>query len=87
MNTRSDKYGGDLVARATFAGEAIAECRKQVGPDVPIILRWSQWKQQDYRARLADTPEKLEAFVKQLSEAGVDIFHCSQRRFWEPEFE
>ena len=22
-----------------------------------------------------------------LSEAGVDIFHCSQRRFWEPEFE
>jgi 2,4-dienoyl-CoA reductase-like NADH-dependent reductase (Old Yellow Enzyme family) len=22
-----------------------------------------------------------------MSEAGVDIFHCSQRRFWEPEFE
>jgi 2,4-dienoyl-CoA reductase-like NADH-dependent reductase (Old Yellow Enzyme family) len=22
-----------------------------------------------------------------LSEAGVDIFHCSTRRFWEPEFE
>ena len=21
-----------------------------------------------------------------LSDAGVDIFHCSQRRFWEPEF-
>ena len=21
-----------------------------------------------------------------LAEAGVDIFHCSQRRFWEPEF-
>ena len=20
-------------------------------------------------------------------DAGVDIFHCSQRRFWEPEFE
>ena len=22
-----------------------------------------------------------------LSEAGVDVFHCSQRRYWEPEFE
>lgn len=33
------------------------------------------------------TPEQLEAFLKPLSEAGVDIFHCSTRRFWEPEFE
>src|SRR5690606_20808124 len=24
---------------------------------------------------------------KPLAEAGVDIFHCSQRRYWEPEFE
>ena len=22
-----------------------------------------------------------------LAEAGIDAFHCSQRRFWEPEFE
>jgi hypothetical protein len=25
--------------------------------------------------------------LRPLSEAGVDVFHCSQRRFWEPEFE
>ncbi len=51
-----------------------------------MILRWSQWKQQDYTARLAVTPHELERFLLPLSEAGVDIFHCSQRRFWEPEF-
>ncbi|MEN0002041.1 MAG: 12-oxophytodienoate reductase, partial [Pseudomonadota bacterium] len=56
MNTRSGKYGGDLVGRATFAGEVITECRKQIGDDMPIILRWSQWKQQEYTARLAETP-------------------------------
>ena len=50
-------------------------------------MRWSQWKQQDYTARLAETPEELSQFLLPLSEAGVDIFHCSQRRFWEPEFE
>jgi 2,4-dienoyl-CoA reductase-like NADH-dependent reductase (Old Yellow Enzyme family) len=29
----------------------------------------------------------LESFLLPLSEAGVDIFHASTRRFWEPEFE
>ena len=87
MNTREDKYGGGLPERAKFAGEVIAECRKQVGDNIPIILRFSQWKQQDFSARLADTPEKLEAFLKVFVDAGVDILHCSQRRWWEPEFE
>jgi len=87
MNQREDKYGGDLNDRATFAAEVISECRKSVGEDMPIILRFSQWKQQDYSARLADTPQKLEAFLKNFVDAGVDVLHCSQRRFWEPEFE
>jgi 2,4-dienoyl-CoA reductase-like NADH-dependent reductase (Old Yellow Enzyme family) len=29
----------------------------------------------------------MEAWLKPLAEAGADVFHCSQRRFWEPEFE
>lgn len=87
MNQREDKYGGDLNDRATFAAEIIKECRKAVGDDMPIILRFSQWKQQDYTARLAETPEKLEAFLRVFADAGVDVLHCSQRRFWEPEFE
>ncbi len=87
MNQREDKYGGDLKDRATFAGDVIRECRAAVGEDMPIILRFSQWKQQDYAARLAETPEALEEFLGVFVDAGVDILHCSQRRFWEPEFE
>lgn len=86
-NQRTDQYGGDLAARSRFAIELIQAVRASVGPDFPIILRYSQWKQQDYTARLVQTPEQLEAFLKPLSDAGVDIFHCSTRRFWEPEFE
>lgn len=86
MNTRTDRYGGDLVARATFAGEVIAACRAAVGEDMPVILRWSQWKQQDFDARLAETPHQLEAFLNVFVDAGVDMLHCSQRRFWEAEF-
>ncbi|MEM8616609.1 MAG: NADH:flavin oxidoreductase [Pseudomonadota bacterium] len=86
MNTRSDKYGGDLVARATFAGEVLAECRKQMPDSMPLILRWSQWKQQDYSARLAETPQEMEAFLRVFVDAGVDIIHASQRRWWDAEF-
>lgn len=87
MNKRSDKYGGTLEDRAQFGGDIIRETRKAIGPDVPIILRWSQWKQQDYKSRLANTPAELEKFLGVFVDAGVDIFHCSTRRFWEPEFE
>lgn len=87
MNTRADKYGGGLAQRARFAGEIIAECRKAVGKDMPIIFRWSQWKQQDFSVRLAETPDEMAAFLAVFVDAGVDILHCSQRRWWEPEFE
>ncbi|MFN3913117.1 NADH:flavin oxidoreductase [Hyphomonas sp.] len=86
MNKRTDRYGGSLPERATFAADIIREIRKRTGPDYPIILRYSQWKQQEYTARLATTPDALEAFLKVFVDAGVDCLHVSQRRYWEPEF-
>ena len=86
MNTRNDRFGGSLPERATFAADIIRETRKAVGEDFPIILRFSQWKQQEYTARLAETPDELGAFLNVFAEAGVDVLHCSQRRYWEPEF-
>jgi len=61
--------------------------REGVGEDMALILRLSQWKQQDYAARIAETPDQLVEWLAPLADAGVDVFHCSQRRFWEPEFE
>src|SRR5690606_20881087 len=40
----------------------------------------------DFAAKLAATPAELEAWLGPLADAGVDVFHCSQRRFWEAEF-
>ncbi|WP_064093459.1 NADH:flavin oxidoreductase [Rossellomorea aquimaris] len=85
-NKRTDKYGGDIVGRTQFAVEVVKACRREVGPDFPIIFRFSQWKMNDFQAKLANTPEELELLLKPLVNAGVDIFHCSTRRFWEPEF-
>ena len=87
-NTRTDEYGGKtLKERSKFAVDIIKAMRAAVGPDFTIIIRLSQWKQQDYKSRLATTPAEMEEWLVPMKEAGVDIFHCSQRRFWEPEFE
>jgi 2,4-dienoyl-CoA reductase-like NADH-dependent reductase (Old Yellow Enzyme family) len=85
-NERQDRYGGDVAARTRFVADIVRECRRRTRPDFPILLRFSQWKNVDYDAKLAATPAALEQFLGPLTDAGVDIFHCSTRRFWEPEF-
>jgi 2,4-dienoyl-CoA reductase-like NADH-dependent reductase (Old Yellow Enzyme family) len=86
-NRRQDEWGGAALAdRGRFAVEVVRACRRAVGPDFPILFRFSQWKQQDYAAKLATTPGELASLLEPLADAGVDIFHASQRRFWEPEF-
>lgn len=85
-NNRTDKYGGSLAKRSTFASELVASIRKAVGPNFPISFRISQWKYNFYQEKLANNPKELETFIKPISEAGVDIFHGSTRRFWEAEF-
>lgn len=87
-NHRTDEYGGKtLKERSRFALDVVKAIREAVGTDFVIILRLSQWKQQDYTVQLAQTPAELEEWLVPLAEAGVDIFHGSQRRYWEPEFE
>ncbi|HXM00684.1 MAG TPA: NADH:flavin oxidoreductase [Rhizomicrobium sp.] len=86
-NVREDHFGGSLESRTRFAAEVVKAVRAATGPDFPVLLRFSQWKQQDFTVKLAHTPAELERFLAPLSAAGVDMFHCSTRRFWEPEFE
>ncbi|MBJ7450138.1 MAG: NADH:flavin oxidoreductase [Parachlamydiales bacterium] len=86
-NHREDGYGGKtLKERSRFAKEIVEGVRQAVGPDFPICFRLSQWKMGFYEDRIANTPEELNDLVTILSQAGVDIFHCSQRRFFDPEF-
>lgn len=86
MNHREDEYGGSMKNRARFGAEVVAEVRQKVGSDYPILMRISQWKMQDYNAKVAKDPQELEEWLEMLVEAGVDAFDCSQRRYWEPEF-
>jgi 2,4-dienoyl-CoA reductase-like NADH-dependent reductase (Old Yellow Enzyme family) len=86
-NLRDDRWGGDWAGRTRFACEIIRRARARVGANFPLLIRLSQWKQQDFTARAAATPIEFERWLTPLVDAGIDAFHCSQRRFWEPAFE
>ncbi|WP_078327054.1 NADH:flavin oxidoreductase [Mycobacteroides salmoniphilum] len=85
-NVRADGYGGSIVDRVRFPVEVVRSVRAAVGPDFPILYRFSQWKQADYTATLADSPAELERLLAPLVEAGVDVFHPSTRRHYLPAF-
>ena len=85
-NARTDRWGGDHIGRTRFVVELVKAVRAEIGREMPISLRYSQWKSQDYDARLARTPQELEQILGPISDAGVDIFEASTRNFALPEF-
>jgi len=86
-NRRDDRWGGDLVRRATFAVEIVRAIRAATAADFPIMFRFSQWKIQDYGARNAETPAELETLLAPVADAGVNIFDASTRLFNAAAFE
>jgi len=86
-NRRSDAWGGDRRARTRFAAEVVRAVRREAGEGMAIFFRFSQWKQQDFKARLASTPQELEELLGPIADAGVDVFDGSVRYFDRAEFE
>jgi 2,4-dienoyl-CoA reductase-like NADH-dependent reductase (Old Yellow Enzyme family) len=86
-NCREDDYGGDLAQRTRFCVELIAMIRSRVGPNFLIALRFSNWKLAGhYEAKLVRSAAELSEFLAPLTAAGIDMFDCSTRRYWEPAF-
>lgn len=86
-NRRDDRWGGTPRARAEFGAAVVRAIRAEAGENIPIALRFSQFKMQDYRAVLAQTPDQLGELLGPLADAGVDLFDGSQRYFDTPIFE
>ncbi|KMS61910.1 12-oxophytodienoate reductase [Sphingobium baderi LL03] len=86
-NQRQDGYGGpDMADRVKFPAEVVAAVREATGEEFVISLRFSQWKQLDYAAKVVETPTDLEIMLRALRAAGVDMFHVSTRSFNKPEW-
>ena len=86
-NVREDGYGGPSVAdRARFPLAVAAAIRQAIGPDALVSLRFSQFKEVDYGARVFETPEELAQFGALARVAGISMLNVSSRRFGKPEW-
>jgi 2,4-dienoyl-CoA reductase-like NADH-dependent reductase (Old Yellow Enzyme family) len=86
-NQRSDGYGGATLAqRARYPAEVVAAIRRAVGDEFPLSLRFSQFKEVDYGATVAASPEELRDFLLLMRGAGIDMFNVSSRRFAKAEW-
>lgn len=72
--------------RMNFPLEIIHSIKKMLPSKIPLFFRLSQWKQGDYTAKITNNDEELSQWVLPLSHAGVDIFDCSTRKFWQDDF-
>lgn len=86
-NHRTDRWGGAPRERAEFPAAVVRAIREEIGDELPIIYRFSQHKQQDFNARIAETPDDLAELLGPLVDAGVDVLDASSRRFHLPAFE
>ena len=86
-NIREDEYGGSIENRSQFVSDIIKSVRENVSENFVVGLRFSQWKQHDFEAKLASNPEELKMILTLPVESGLDYLHSSMRRFWESEFE
>jgi 2,4-dienoyl-CoA reductase-like NADH-dependent reductase (Old Yellow Enzyme family) len=85
-NRRTDRFGGSPAARAQFPAAVIRAVRAAVPATTPVIVRFSQFKERDYAARIAESPAELAVLLDAFAAAGADVLHASQRRFSDPVF-
>ncbi|GGA61167.1 hypothetical protein GCM10011490_09190 [Pseudoclavibacter endophyticus] len=86
-NRRDDEYGGPrLRDRARLLTEIVRGIRDACGRDFIVSVRVSQWKEADFGARIAASPQELGEFLDVIATA-ADVVHASTRRFWQPEWE
>ncbi|GIF69437.1 oxidoreductase [Asanoa ishikariensis] len=85
-NRRADAFGGSPARRAGFPAAVVRAVRSQLPADYPVIVRFSQFKERAFDARIADTPAELAEILTAFADAGASALHASQRRFWEPAF-
>ena len=86
-NIRDDSYGGSIEKRSQFVSEIIQAVRSNISQEFILGLRFSQWKQHDFEAKLAHSTDDLKKVLLSPVESGLDYLHSSMRRFWESEFE
>jgi 2,4-dienoyl-CoA reductase-like NADH-dependent reductase (Old Yellow Enzyme family) len=85
-NTRSDRWGGTMEKRVRLIIETLKAVREKVGAKVPVGVRISQGKVNDYGHKWAYSERDAEIVFGSIADAGVDFIHVTDFEAWKPAF-
>jgi 2,4-dienoyl-CoA reductase-like NADH-dependent reductase (Old Yellow Enzyme family) len=85
-NTRSDRWGGSTQSRLQLTLETFKAVRAKVGPGVPVGIRISQGKVNDFHHKWLGGETDAELIFGSLSDAGADFIHVTEFEAWQAAF-
>ena len=85
-NNRTDRWGGATENRVRLILETLKAVRARVGAKVPVGVRLSQGKVNDYHHKWAGAERDAEIIFGSLADAGADFIHVTQFEAWQPAF-
>lgn len=85
-NNRADLWGGGTKNRVRMILETFKAVRAKVGAKVPVGVRISQGKVNDYHHKWAGAERDAEIIFGSLADAGADFIHVTDFEAWKPAF-
>jgi 2,4-dienoyl-CoA reductase-like NADH-dependent reductase (Old Yellow Enzyme family) len=85
-NAREDRWGGSLRNRVELAVQVVRTVRDRVGAAVPVGIRISQGKVNDFTHKWRDGERDAEVIFGSLADARVDFIHVTEFEAWKPAF-
>jgi 2,4-dienoyl-CoA reductase-like NADH-dependent reductase (Old Yellow Enzyme family) len=85
-NNRTDRWGGATKNRVRLIVETLKAVRARIGAKVPLGVRISQGKVNDYHHKWAGAERDAEIIFGSLVDAGADFVHVTEFEAWQPAF-
>jgi 2,4-dienoyl-CoA reductase-like NADH-dependent reductase (Old Yellow Enzyme family) len=85
-NTRTDSWGGATENRVRLIVETFKAVRAKISSRVPVGVRVSQGKVNDYHHKWAAAERDAEIIFGSVAEAGADLIHVTEFEAWNPAF-
>lgn len=85
-NLRTDCWGGDIAGRLQLILEVIKSVRQRLGQAIPVGIRISQGKVNDFFHKWANGEDDARIAFTLLAESGIDYLHLTEYEAWQPAF-
>ncbi|HYQ50680.1 MAG TPA: NADH:flavin oxidoreductase [Pseudomonas sp.] len=86
-NQRADRWGGSTQNRIALTLEVVKAVRAAVGAAVPVGVRISQGKVNDFGHKWANSEADAEVVFGMLGDLALDFVHVTEFEAWQPAFD